>query len=102
MTSEFLFVEKYRPQVIDDCILPDDTKKTFKEFVEKGEIPNLLLAGPPGIGKTSMIHCIAKSIGYHITEYNASDSRSISVLRGLISLGMKRLQKEVEIGRAHV
>ena len=40
MTSEFLFVEKYRPQVIDDCILPDDTKKTFKEFVEK-EYPQL-------------------------------------------------------------
>jgi DNA polymerase III delta prime subunit len=49
--DEFLWVEKYRPQVIEDCILPDDTKKTFKDFVEKGEIPNLLLAGPPGIGK---------------------------------------------------
>jgi len=44
MASEFLLTEKYRPQVIDDCILPDETKKTFKEFVEKGEIPNLLLA----------------------------------------------------------
>ena len=54
MTSEFLFCEKYRPKVIDDCILPDDTKKTFKEFVEKGEIPNLLLAGPPGIGKSEL------------------------------------------------
>ena len=73
MTSEFLFCEKYRPQVIDDCILPDDTKKTFKEFVEKGEIPNLLLAGPPGIGKTTIAKALCKELGADYYVINGSD-----------------------------
>ena len=73
MTSEFLFCEKYRPQVIDDCILPDDTKKTFKEFVEKGEIPNLLLAGPPGIGKTTIAKALCNELGADFYLINGSD-----------------------------
>jgi DNA polymerase III delta prime subunit len=73
MTSEFLFVEKYRPQVIEDCILPDDTKKTFKKFVEKGEIPNLLLAGPPGIGKTTIAKALCNELGADFYVINGSD-----------------------------
>jgi DNA polymerase III delta prime subunit len=73
MTSEFLFCEKYRPQVIDDCILPDETKKTFKEFVEKGEIPNLLLAGPPGIGKTTIAKALCNELGADFYVINGSD-----------------------------
>ena len=73
MASEFLFVEKYRPQVIDDCILPDETKKTFKEFVEKGEIPNLLLAGPPGIGKTTIAKALCNELGADFYVINGSD-----------------------------
>jgi DNA polymerase III delta prime subunit len=73
MTSEFLFVEKYRPQVIEDCILPDDTKKTFKEFVEKGEIPNLLLSGPPGIGKTTIAKALCNELGADYYVINGSD-----------------------------
>ena len=73
MASEFLFVEKYRPQVIDDCILPDETKKTFKEFVEKGEIPNLLLAGPPGIGKTTIAKALCNELGADYYVINGSD-----------------------------
>lgn len=71
--TDFLFVEKYRPQVIDDCILPDDTKKTFKEFVEKGEIPNLLLAGPPGIGKTTIAKALCNELGADYYVINGSD-----------------------------
>ena len=48
-----LFVEKYRPRVISDCILPKATAKEFKSFIEKGAIPNLLLVGPAGTGKTT-------------------------------------------------
>jgi len=73
MTSEFLFCEKYRPKVIDDCILPDDTKKTFKEFVAKGEIPNLLLAGPPGIGKTTIAKALCNELGADFYVINGSD-----------------------------
>ena len=73
MASEFLLTEKYRPQVIEDCILPDDTKKTFKEFVEKGEIPNLLLAGPPGIGKTTIAKALCNELGADYYVINGSD-----------------------------
>ena len=73
MASEFLFVEKYRPRKIDDCILPDDTKKTFKEFVERGEIPNLLLAGPPGIGKTTIAKALCNELGADYYVINGSD-----------------------------
>jgi DNA polymerase III delta prime subunit len=73
MTTDFLFVERYRPQIIDDCILPDDTKKTFKEFVEKGEIPNLLLSGPPGIGKTTIAKALCNELGADYYIINGSD-----------------------------
>jgi DNA polymerase III delta prime subunit len=73
MASEFLLTEKYRPQVIEDCILPDETKKTFKEFVAKGEIPNLLLAGPPGIGKTTIAKALCNELGADYYVINGSD-----------------------------
>ena len=71
--TDFLWVERYRPQVIDDCILPDETKKTFKEFVAKGEIPNLLLAGPPGIGKTTIAKALCNELGADFYVINGSD-----------------------------
>lgn len=71
--TDFLFTEKYRPQKIDDCILPDHIKATFREFVEKGEIPNLLLAGPPGIGKTTIAKALCNEIGADYYVINGSD-----------------------------
>ena len=71
--TDFLFCEKYRPQTIDDCILPESTKKTFKEFVEKGEVPNLLLSGPPGVGKTTVAKALCHELGVDYYVINGSD-----------------------------
>ena len=73
MRDEFIWVEKYRPKTIDECILPESTKKTFKEFLKKGEIPNLLLAGPPGIGKTTVAKALCSELGVDCYVINGSD-----------------------------
>ena len=71
--SDFIWVEKYRPKTIDDCILPDNIKKTFKEFLNRGEIPNMLLAGPPGIGKTTVAKALCNELGVDFYVINGSD-----------------------------
>jgi len=73
MRDEFLWVEKCRPKTIEDCILPDNIKKTFKEFLNKGEIPNMLLAGPPGIGKTTVAKALCNELGVDFYVINGSD-----------------------------
>jgi DNA polymerase III delta prime subunit len=73
MRDEFIWVEKYRPKTIDDCILPESTKKTFREFLAKGEIPNLLLSGPPGIGKTTVAKALCAELGVDCYVINGSD-----------------------------
>ena len=71
--SDFIWVEKYRPKTIDDCILPDNIKKTFSDFLNKGEIPNMLLAGPPGVGKTTVAKALCKELGVDYYVINGSD-----------------------------
>ena len=71
--NEFLWVEKYRPKTIEECILPDSTKKTFTEFVQSGELPNLLLAGPPGVGKTTVAKALCNELGVDYYVINGSD-----------------------------
>ena len=71
--SDFIWVEKYRPQKIEDCILPENIKKTFRDFLNKGEIPNMLLAGPPGVGKTTVAKALCNELGVDFYVINGSD-----------------------------
>ena len=71
--SDFIWVEKYRPNTIDECILPDSIKKTFQDFLVAGEIPNMLLSGPPGIGKTTVAKALCNELGADYYVINGSD-----------------------------
>ena len=71
--SDFIWVEKYRPTTIDECILPKGIKKTFQDFVGKGEIPNMLLSGPPGIGKTTVAKALCYQLKADYYVINGSD-----------------------------
>ena len=71
--KKFLWVEQYRPSKIADCILPENIKKSFHGFVEQGEIPNLLLAGTAGIGKTTVAKALCDEIGASYIVINGSD-----------------------------
>ena len=80
--SDFLWVEKYRPKKISDCILSDDLKDTFTEFLNKKEIPNLLLSGTAGTGKTTVARALCEEIGCDYIMINGSDEgRHIDTLR---------------------
>ena len=83
MKRDFLWVEKYRPRTIDDCILPENIKKTFREFLNKGEIPNLLLTGPAGVGKTTVAKALCEQLGCDYILINGSDEgRFLDTVRG--------------------
>ena len=73
MSSNFIWVEKYRPKTIEDCILPENIKKTFSDFLNKGEIPNMLLCGPPGVGKTTVAKALCNELGVDVYVINGSD-----------------------------
>ena len=79
--NEFLFVERYRPHKIEDCILPDRLKKVFQEYVKEGNIPNLMLTGTAGCGKTTVAKAMCEEIGCNFLFINSSDERGIDVLR---------------------
>ena len=77
----FLWVEQYRPQIVDDCILPQSLKNTFKEFVENSNVPNVILSGGPGVGKTTIAKAVLDEIGATSMMINGSEESGIDVLR---------------------
>lgn len=79
--EEFLWVEKYRPKTIDECILTPELKSTFSSFVEKGEIPNLLLTGSAGVGKTTVARAMLEEINADYIVVNGSMNGNIDTLR---------------------
>lgn len=79
-----LFVEKYRPATIQDCILPKHLKDTFQEIVDTGEVPNMLFTGTAGLGKTTVARAICNELGLDYILINASESGNIDTLRGKI------------------
>ena len=79
--DHLLWVEKYRPKKVEDCILPDTIKTTFQEYVNKKEIPNLLLSGSAGVGKTTIAKALCEEVGCDYIVINGSDESGIDVLR---------------------
>ena len=79
--SEYLLCEKYRPHKVEDTILPDRIKKVFQEYVNEGNIPNLMLTGPAGCGKTTIAKAMCEELGLNHLFINSSEERGIDVLR---------------------
>jgi len=81
MAENILWVEEYRPKKIKDCILSPSIKKTFLEFVKNKEIPNLLLSGGPGVGKTTVARALCEELDTDYLIINGSEESGIDVLR---------------------
>jgi len=84
MAEQFLWSEKYRPQTIDECILPAGLKKTFHEYIAAGQLPNFLFHGTAGVGKTTVARALCNEIGADYMFINGSDESGIDVLRSKI------------------
>jgi len=82
--KEFLFVEKYRPKTIEDCILPKDLKETFQKIVDKGELPNMMFTGSAGVGKTTVAKALCHELDLDYMLINGSEDGNIDTLRGKI------------------
>ena len=81
MIEHVLWTEKYRPSKIEDCILPESIKTSFQEYVDRKEIPNLLLSGSAGVGKTTIAKALCQEVGCDYIVINGSDESGIDVLR---------------------
>ena len=79
--NQFLWVESYRPQKIDDCVLPDSLKNTFKEYIAQGQLPNFLFTGTAGVGKTTVAKALCNEIGAEYLMINGSEESGIDTLR---------------------
>ena len=81
ISEEFLWVEKYRPKTIEDTVLPADLKNTFQQFVDQGNIPNLLLSGSAGVGKTTVARALLEQLGCNYIVIFGSMNGNIDTLR---------------------
>lgn len=81
MSEQMLWVEKYRPHKIEDCILPESIKSTFQEYVDRKEIPNLLLTGSAGVGKTTIAKALCEEVGCDYIVINGSDENGVDHIR---------------------
>jgi len=79
--DQFLWVEKYRPQTIDDCILPEALKNTFTQFIASGELPTFLFCGGAGVGKTTVAKALCNEVDAEFMFINGSEESGIDVLR---------------------
>ena len=77
----FLWVEEYRPKTIDSCILPSGLKKTFSDYIRQGNVNNMILSGPPGVGKTTVARALVEEMGCTYIVINGSEESGIDVLR---------------------
>jgi DNA polymerase III delta prime subunit len=80
-TTGYLWTEKYRPKTVEECVLPNNIKKTFLEIVASNNLPNLLLSGPPGCGKTSVAKALCEDMGCDYMMINCSEDGNIDTLR---------------------
>lgn len=86
MSDHMLWVERYRPKTVDDCILPESIKQTAKKFVQDGRLPNLMLSGAPGTGKTTLAKALCEELGYDYIMINGSqEGRLIDTLRDVVN-----------------
>lgn len=81
MQDQFLWVEKYRPKTIEQCILPKQLKDTFQTIVDKGELPNLMFTGTAGLGKTTVARALCEQLGIDYIVINGSEEGNIETLR---------------------
>ena len=84
MSDNFLFVEKYRPKTISECILPKGIKKTFLSILDSSEIPNMMFTGSQGVGKTTVAKALCNELGLDYILINGSEQGNIDTLRGKI------------------
>ena len=82
--SEFLWVEKYRPKTVQECVLPDGLNKTFLDIVSTGELPNMMFSGTAGVGKTTVAKALCNQLDLDYIVINGSEEGNIDTLRGKI------------------